>query len=345
MLDAEGQVRDLSGVSADIRAGTLSPTPGAAARRSTPAACRWLANPGRIGRAVERVGKFICIGLNYADHAAEPTCRSPKEPIVFMKAISAPSAARTTTSSSRAVRVKTDWEVELGVVIGTPRTYVPRPTRWTTSPATASSTTSPSANTRLERGGTWDKGKGCDTFGPIGPWLVTADEVADPQKLDDVARRRRPPLPERHHPHDDLRRRPDRQLLSHFMTLNPGDVITTGTPPGVGMGQKPGAGLPEGRRGDALGIEGLGEQQPDRARVGPGLDRRLKSPRPMRQRAPPRGRRRWRTGGAGSAAVAWGGGRVIEAGAIGNGKQRGMLRRGQPRSWPDAAVHAALAVP
>lgn len=259
LLDGKGQVRDLSACLPDITAATLSPA-GLAALR----ALDWNALPivtqGRLAVPWSGLGKFVAIGLNYADHAAETRQPIPTEPIVFMKATSCAVGCNHPVVLPRG-SVKTDWEVELGVVIGTRARYV--------SPADALAHVAgycvvndiSEREYQFERGGQWDKGKGCDTFGPVGPWLVSADEVGDPQKLSlwlEVNGRR-------------VQDGNTRTMvfgvahivsyLSRFMTLNPGDLIATGTPPGVGLGMKP---VPIFLKpGDTmrLGIDKLGEQK------------------------------------------------------------------------------------
>ncbi len=217
----------------------------------------------RFGPPVSRVGKFIAIGLNYADHAAESNMPIPKEPIVFMKSttcIQGPDDDVMLPKGSK----KTDWEVELGVVIGTRARYVSQKDALSYVAGYCTVNDVSEREYQLERGGTWDKGKGCDTFGPIGPWLVTRDEVPNPQNLSmwlDLNGQR-------------MQNGSTKTMIfgvaklvsyvSQFMTLEPGDVITTGTPPGVGMGiKKNGQPAPVYlQRGDVmtLGIEGLGSQ-------------------------------------------------------------------------------------
>jgi 2-keto-4-pentenoate hydratase/2-oxohepta-3-ene-1,7-dioic acid hydratase in catechol pathway len=201
---------------------------------------------------------FVCIGLNYADHAAETGATPPKEPIVFLKALTAVCGPNDDVEIPRA-SVKTDWEVELGVVIGSRTKYVPMNAAMDHVAGYCVINDVSEREFQIERGGQWDKGKGHETFGPIGPWLVTKDEVPDPQNLAmwlDV---------------DGVRMQNGTSAtmifgvahlvsyVSHFMTLMPGDVISTGTPPGVGMGKKPQVYLKAGQT-IRLGIEGLGEQ-------------------------------------------------------------------------------------
>ena len=259
LVDAGGVVRDLSGVLPDITAETLTP---AGLRRLAELDALKLpavANPGRTAPPWSGMGKFICIGLNYSDHAAETNSPIPKEPIIFMK------PNNTLIGCNDAVvlpkdSVKTDWEVELGIVIGTKARYVEQADALKYVAGYCVVNDVSEREYQLERGGTWDKGKGCDTFGPVGPWMVTADEVADPQALPmwlDVNGTRR---------QDGSTKTMIFGVaelvayVSRFMTLYPGDLITTGTPPGVGLGMKPPTYL---KAGDEmrLGIQGLGEQR------------------------------------------------------------------------------------
>ncbi len=262
LLDARGDVRDLSGVIGDIAGAALLPEGIARLRALDPDTLPRV--PGRpqhdlrLGPCVGQVGKFVCIGLNYADHAAESGMEPPAEPVVFGKwtsAICGPDDDIEIPAGSH----KTDWEVELGVVIGRGGRDIRREQALSHVAGYCVINDVSEREYQLERGGTWDKGKGCDTFGPIGPWLVTADEVPDPQAL-------------RLWLEVDGRRYQDGSTstmifgvaelisyLSRFMSLQPGDIVSTGTPPGVGLGQKPPVYL---RAGQAirLGIEGLGQQ-------------------------------------------------------------------------------------
>ena len=260
LIDAQGKVRALSSVLADLGPDELSPASLAKLRGIDPATLPLVAQPGRIAPPWSGCGKFLCIGLNYVDHAAEAGMPVPKEPILFMKPISArvgPNDAVVLPQGS----LKGDWEVELGVVIGTRARYVPEADALNYVAGYCVVNDVSEREYQLERGGQWDKGKGCDTFGPVGPWLVTTDEVTDPQVLPmwcEVNGRRMQ--------NGNTRTMVFgvRQLvsyLSRFMTLEPGDLIATGTPPGVGMGLKP---QPQFLKpGDTmrLGIEGLGVQQ------------------------------------------------------------------------------------
>ena len=204
MLDADGRIRDLSAQVPDLSGDVLSDAGLARLRAIDPATLPLASGEPRIGACVGQVGKFIGIGLNYADHAAEAGMPVPKEPVVFGK-WTARSAARTTASISRRP-VKTDWEVELGVVIGATCKDVDEARALDYVAGYCVVNDVSEREWQIERGGQWDKGKGFDTFGPIGPWLVTRDEVPDPQRLD-LARNRRPPLSERQHAHDGVHRR------------------------------------------------------------------------------------------------------------------------------------------
>ena len=263
LIDADGKLRDLSAVIPDLSSAYLGDAMLAKLRRLKTASLPLVKGKPRMGCPIADVGKFIAIGLNYADHAAESNLPIPKEPIVFMKATSCIQGPNDDVMLPKG-SVKTDWEVELGVVIGTEARYVSQKNALDHVAGYCLINDVSEREYQIERGGTWDKGKGCDTFGPIGPWLVTRDEVPNPQKL---------------HMWLDVNgvRMQDGSTktmifsvaklisyVSQFMTLKPGDVITTGTPPGVGMGiKKNGKPAPIYlKRGDtmALGIEGLGEQ-------------------------------------------------------------------------------------
>lgn len=257
-VDTQGRIRDLSSVVRDITAHTLQPDQLDVLRAVDIEGLPVVQNPGRIATPYGGLGKFICIGLNYSDHAAETGAEVPKEPILFNK-WSVPTGANDPIVMPRG-SVKTDWEVELGVVIGTRARYVDLDQALGHVAGYCVVNDVSEREYQLERGGTWDKGKGCDTFGPVGPWLVTADEINDPQQLSmwlEVNGRR----------YQDGNTRTMifgvAQLvhyISQFTTLYPGDLISTGTPPGVGLGQKPPVYL---KAGDImrLGIEGLGEQE------------------------------------------------------------------------------------
>ena len=259
MLDADGRIRSLAGIVPDIAGDVL--TPGGLRRLAAldPETLP-IMESGRIGPCVGNVGKFICIGLNYADHAAESNLPVPPEPVVFMKVTSAIIGPNDQVNIPRN-SVKTDWEVELGVIIGKGGVYIDEADAMDHVAGYCVINDVSERAFQMERAGTWDKGKGCDTFGPIGPWLVTADEVADPQNLKmwlevDGHRHQNGSTATmvygvRHLVH----------YVSQFMSLQPGDVISTGTPPGVGMGHKPHPVYLKGGEVMTLGIEGLGAQR------------------------------------------------------------------------------------
>ena len=264
LLDAQGRVRDLSAHVGDI-AGDALTLHGLAQLRALDVASLPLVEGTpqqdlRLGACVAQVGKFICIGLNYADHAAESGMPVPAEPVVFGKwtsAICGPDDAIEIPRGS----VKTDWEVELGVVIGQGGRYIALQDAMNHVAGYCVINDVSEREYQLERGPQWDKGKGCDTFGPLGPWLVTADEIADPQQLGLC-------LEVDGHRYQNGNTRTMvfgvAQLvsyLSRFMSLQPGDVISTGTPPGVGLGQKPVPIYLRAGQRMRLGIEGLGEQR------------------------------------------------------------------------------------
>jgi 2-keto-4-pentenoate hydratase/2-oxohepta-3-ene-1,7-dioic acid hydratase in catechol pathway len=259
LLDADGNIRDLSGIVSSIDAGVLAPKRLAHLRRFDASKLPLVRGAPRLGVPYVGIGKFIGIGLNYADHAAESGLPVPTEPIVFLKAttcITGPNDGIVLPRHS----TKVDWEVELGVVIGTRAQYVSEADALKHVAGYCVVNDVSERNFQLERGSQWDKGKGCDSFGPIGPYLVTTDSIADPQNLDlwlDV--------------NGAPRQRGNTKTMvfgvaqlvsyvSQFMTLMPGDIITTGTPPGVGMGSKPQQFL---KAGDlvTLGIAQLGEQR------------------------------------------------------------------------------------
>ena len=259
LLDAEGNIRDISGIVSNIDSSVLAPKRLAHLRKFSPAKLPLVRGNPRLGVPYTGISKFIAIGLNYSDHAAESNMPIPSEPIVFMKAttcINGPNDDVMVPKHS----IKLDWEVELAIVIGTTARYVAEDEALDYVAGYTIVNDVSERNFQLERGGSWDKGKGCDTFGPIGPLLVTTDEITDPHVLDmwlDV--------------NGEKKQRGStrtmifncRQLVSYvsqYMTLLPGDIITTGTPPGVGAGMKPPQFL---KPGDVmtLGIQGLGEQR------------------------------------------------------------------------------------
>ncbi len=259
LVDSNGQVRDLSGLVPDITGATLSPEALDRIRKTDPSTLPAVPAGQRLGACVGQVRNFIAIGLNYADHAAETGAAIPAEPIVFNKAPSCIVGPNDDVVIPRGSQ-KTDWEVELAIVIGKRATYVGANEALDFIAGYCVCNDVSEREYQLERGGTWTKGKGCPTFGPLGPWLVTKDEIPDVQNLSmwlDVNGER-------------VQNGSTKTMifnvaqivsyLSHFMILEPGDVITTGTPPGVGMGMKPQRFL---KAGDvvSLGIEGLGEQR------------------------------------------------------------------------------------
>jgi len=259
LLDSNGKLRDLSAHVADIDGDTLQPATLNALRQLDPHSLPLVSGEPRLGACVARTGKFICIGLNYADHAAETGAEIPKEPVVFSKWTSAIVGPNDDVEIPRD-SVKTDWEVELGVVIGTGGRYISEADAMAHVAGYCVINDVSEREFQIERGGTWDKGKGCDTFGPIGPWLVTADEIPDPHQLNlwlEVDGTRY----QNGNTRTMIFRIPEIiSYLSRFMSLQPGDIISTGTPPGVGLGQKPPRYLKAGQVMH-LGIEGLGEQR------------------------------------------------------------------------------------
>ena len=259
ILAADGTIRDLSGIVGDIGGQTLTPEGLAKLRALDVEVLPKLDADQRIGPCVANVGKFICIGLNYADHAAETGAPIPAEPIIFMKATSAivgPNDDVIIPKNS----IKPDWEVELGVIIGKEARYVDKDNALEHVAGYCVVNDVSERHFQIERGGTWDKGKGSDTFGPIGPWLVTRDEVADPQNLSMF-------LEVDGHRYQNGSTKTMIfdvahivSYVSQFMSLQPGDIISTGTPPGVGMGIKPDPVWLKPGNVMRLGIEGLGEQ-------------------------------------------------------------------------------------
>ena len=259
LIDADGKLRSLAGLIDDITPAALSPK--VLARLAKIKADKLPLARGKPRMGVPFVGttKFIAIGLNYVDHAAESNLPIPKEPIIFQKTLSSIQGPDDDVMLPKN-SVKSDWEVELGIVIGTRARYVSKRDALSYVAGYVLVNDVSEREYQLERGGTWDKGKGCDTFGPVGPWLVTTDEITDPQKLDmwlDV--------------NGESRQRGNTKTMifdcktlvsyvSSFMTLEPGDIITTGTPPGVGMGMKPNPQFLKAGDRMTLGIAGLGEQ-------------------------------------------------------------------------------------
>ncbi|MBL4769191.1 MAG: fumarylacetoacetate hydrolase family protein [Rhodobacteraceae bacterium] len=259
LLDSGGNIRDLSGVIGDIAGTTLDDTSLAKLRLLDPMDLPLVSGQPRLGACVGQVGKFICIGLNYADHAAESGMELPDEPVIFFKATSAICGPNDTVEIPRG-SVKTDWEVELGVVIGKKAKYISQDDALEHVAGYCVVNDLSERDFQLHRSGQWVKGKSADTFGPIGPWLVTRDEVADPQNLPMYLKVNglRYQAGSTRTMHFGVA-----HLISHlsqFMSLHPGDVISTGTPPGVGLGQIPEVYLKDGDSME-LGIDGLGIQR------------------------------------------------------------------------------------
>jgi 2-keto-4-pentenoate hydratase/2-oxohepta-3-ene-1,7-dioic acid hydratase in catechol pathway len=260
ILDSRGHLRDLSAHVDDIAGGVLTPEGLDHLRGLNPESLPVVTGSPRIGACVGRIGKFICVGLNYADHAAESGLAVPPEPVLFMKATSAVCGPNDDVILPRG-SLKTDWEVELGVVIGREARYVDEAQAMAHVAGYCVINDVSERAFQIERAGQWVKGKSADTFGPTGPWLVTADEVPDPQNLQmwlDVDGHR--------YQNGSTRTmvygvRHLVSYISQFMSLQPGDVISTGTPPGVGMGQKPAPIYLRPGQVMTLGIDGLGEQR------------------------------------------------------------------------------------
>ncbi len=258
MLDGQGRIRDLSGHVADLSGAALTPEGLARIAALDVAALPLVEGHPRLGPCVGGVGKFICIGLNYADHAAETGAAIPTEPVVFNKWTSAICGPNDDIEIPRGSS-KTDWEVELGVIIGKGGRYIEESDALSHVAGYCVINDVSEREWQLERGGTWDKGKGCDTFGPLGPWMVTPDEAGEVGNL---------PMWLEVDGHRYQNGSTATMIftvpqiiayLSRFLSLQPGDVISTGTPPGVGLGQKPPVYL-KGGEVMRLGIEGLGEQ-------------------------------------------------------------------------------------
>ncbi|MBO0712716.1 MAG: fumarylacetoacetate hydrolase family protein [Acetobacteraceae bacterium] len=259
LLGPDGAIRDLSKIVRDIDGEAVSPETLQRLAAQDPASLPLVSGAPRIGPCVARPLNYVCIGLNYADHAAEAGQPIPSEPIIFLKSLSAYSGPNDDVRIPRGAK-KLDWEVELGIVIGKLARAVPDHDWHQYVAGYCVCNDVSEREYQIERGGTWDKGKGCDTFGPTGPWLVTTDEIPDPQNLHmwlDV---------------DGVRMQDGNtktmifdagqlvSYVSHFITLYPGDVISTGTPPGVGMGKKPHPIFLKAGQTMRLGIDGLGEQ-------------------------------------------------------------------------------------
>ncbi|MEQ1806996.1 MAG: fumarylacetoacetate hydrolase family protein [Burkholderiaceae bacterium] len=259
LIDAQGKVRDRCEVLPDSTAETLTPGSLKRLRELDVTSLPVVSNPGRLAPPWSGCGKFVAVGLNYSDHAAETGNPIPKEPVLFMKTTSCIVGCNDPVVLPKG-SVKGDWEVELGIVIGSKARYVSKADALKYVAGYCVVNDVSEREYQIERGGQWDKGKGCDTFGPIGPWMVTTDEVPDPQNLTmwlDVNGKRCQNGSTRTMIFDVAHLV---SYISEFMTLLPGDLITTGTPPGVGLGMKPPVFL---KPGDTmrLSIQGLGEQQ------------------------------------------------------------------------------------
>ncbi|GGY73465.1 2-hydroxyhepta-2,4-diene-1,7-dioate isomerase [Cellvibrio zantedeschiae] len=259
ILDKDGNVRDLSNVISDIHGATLSDESLKKIAAIDSSSLPLVADPVRFGPCVNNVGKFICIGLNYADHAAESGLAVPDEPVVFMKATSAITGPNDNVIKPRN-STKLDWEVELGIIIGKHCSYVELDDAMDHIAGYCVINDVSERNFQLERGGQWDKGKGCDSFGPIGPYVVTKDEVPDPLNLNLWLKVNGKTFQNGSTKHMVFGPAFLVHYLSQFMSLQPGDVISTGTPPGVGLGQKPPLYLEVGDVME-LGIEGMGTQK------------------------------------------------------------------------------------
>lgn len=260
VLDGEGNIRDLSAHVSDIGDAALAPSNLEALRSLTLDALPIIRGDVRLGPCVANVGKFICVGLNYADHARESNLPIPQEPILFLKATSAICGPHDPIEIPRGAS-KVDWEVELGVVIGRAGRYLTEAEAMRHVAGYCVVNDLSERSYQMERGGQWDKGKGCDTFGPIGPWLVTPDEVQNPEDLelrlevDGVSR-------QRGNTRTMIFKVPFLiAYISQFMSLQPGDVIATGTPPGVGMGMRPEPVYLRAGQVVRTSIGGLGEQR------------------------------------------------------------------------------------
>ncbi|HEX3346789.1 MAG TPA: fumarylacetoacetate hydrolase family protein [Acetobacteraceae bacterium] len=260
LIDAQGALRDLSGHIKDVDGTTLAPASLQKLAALDPNSLPKVNGSPRIGACVARPLNFVCIGLNYADHAAETGAQIPKEPIVFLKSLGAFQGPNDDVKIPRGSK-KTDWEVELGIVIGTKASYVPEHDAMNHIAGYCVVNDVSEREFQTERGGTWDKGKGCDTFGPTGPWMVTKDEIADPQNLamwTDVDGER---MQNGSTKTMIFNCRKLVSYVSHFITLHPGDLIATGTPPGVGLGKKPEPIFLKPGQTMKLGVAGLGEQR------------------------------------------------------------------------------------
>ena len=261
VIDSDGNIRDLSAHVSDIAGKDIDPARLAELAQIDPASLPLVEGKPRLGPCVGGTGKFICIGLNYSDHAAETGAQVPEEPIIFMKATSAICGPNDPIIIPRGSE-KTDWEVELAIIIGKHAKYVSEAEALDYVAGYAVTNDVSEREFQIERSGQWTKGKSCDNFGQIGPWLVTKDEVADPQNLNMWLTVNGEKMQDGTSSTMVFGVVQLVGYLSQFMSLHPGDVISTGTPPGVGLGMKPPRFL---KAGDVveLGIEGLGQQRQD----------------------------------------------------------------------------------
>lgn len=260
LVDAQGNLRDLSAHVADITPDSLTPAGLATLAAIDPASLPVVEGSPRYGVPINGVRKFIAVGLNFADHAAESNLPIPAEPVLFTKAISCLNGPDDPVMLPKG-SVKTDWEVELGVVIGKKARYVDEADALDHVAGYVLINDVSEREFQIERGGTWDKGKGCDTFGPVGPWVVTADEVGDPQNLSMWLEVNGTRVQDGNSRTMIFTIRQLVAYISRFITLEPGDLITTGTPPGVGMGKKPSPLFLKAGDTMRLGIDKLGVQQ------------------------------------------------------------------------------------
>jgi len=260
LLDEAGVLRDLSSILDDITADTVTPAQLARLAALDPASMPSVSGSPRLGVPVKGIGKFIAIGLNYADHAAEAQLPVPKEPPLFTKAISCLSGPDDDVMLPKGA-LKGDWEVELGVILGRTVRYVSAADALASVAGYVLVNDVSERGFQMERGSQWDKGKGCDTFGPVGPWLVTPDEVGDPQNLSMFLNLNGRRMQTGHTRNMIFNVAQLIAYVSEFMTLYPGDLLITGTPAGVGLGQKPAPIFL--KPGDVmhLGVEKLGEQK------------------------------------------------------------------------------------
>ncbi len=259
LLDKSGQIRDLSATIADINPDTLAPSSLDRLRKIDPASLPLVSGSPRLGTPLTQIPKIVCVGLNYTDHAKETGAAIPKEPILFMKAITSLNGPNDDVMMVKGSQ-KSDWEVELGIVIGSVTRYVSEANSLKHVAGYCLVNDVSEREYQIERGGQWTKGKSADTYCPVGPWLVTSDEVPDPQKLDLFCKINDKTVQQGTTANMIFGVAHIVSYISQYMTLMPGDIIPTGTPAGVGLGMKPPVFL---KAGDTmhLGISGLGEQR------------------------------------------------------------------------------------